>query len=393
MKIDFAKNRRILTMLALLVPLLLLFLWVALRSGPLAPVKVTVAQVEERAISPSLFGIGTVEARYTQKIGPTAPGRITAIAVDVGDMVSPGQLLVQLDPVDLDQRIDSAAGVAARAAAMEKTAAAQIADANARVILARNQAARTEALIKDGWVTQAAVDQRRQELAAAQANLAAAHANRNAAVQDRNAAGSNRAGLIAQRANLRLTAPRAGLVVKRASEPGTTILAGQTIIEIVDPQQLWINARFDQTRSGGIAPQLDASIALRSHPDQPIKGEVIRVEPLADAITEEILAKVGFETTDRLPPIGELAEVTVALPPGNKTLAIPRAAVQILNGKNGVWALRDEEISFAPVALGAQDLGGWVEILTGLKKGDQIIVYSAATLDANSRISIVDKLP
>ena len=67
--------------------------------------------------------------------------------------------------------------------------------------------------------------------------------------------------------------------------------------------------------------------------------------------------------------------------------------MQILNGKNGVWALRDEEISFAPVALGAQDLGGWVEILTGLKKGDQIIVYSAATLDANSRISIVDKLP
>jgi HlyD family secretion protein len=233
--------------------LLLLFAWVAFRSGPLAPVNVTIAQVEERSISPAMFGIGTVEARYTQKVGPTAAGRVTMVAVDVGDTVVAGQLLAQIDPIDLDQRIDAAAGGTARSAALEQAAVAQIADANARVVLARSVAARTEELKRGGWVTDAMVDQRRQELAAAQAGLAAAQANRSAAAMDRGRLGAERSALVEQRANLRFVAPHAGLVVRRAVEPGTTVVAGQAVIEIIDPSQLWINVRFDQTQSAGLA--------------------------------------------------------------------------------------------------------------------------------------------
>ncbi|WP_417595948.1 efflux RND transporter periplasmic adaptor subunit [Parasphingorhabdus sp.] len=393
MKLPAAVNRRNLTIIAVLVPLVLLFIWVALRAGPLAPINVTIAKVEERAISPSLFGIGTVEARYTHKVGSTAPGRVTMLAVDVGDRVESGQLLAQIDPVDLDQRIDAAASTEARNAAMEQSASAQIADASARVRLARTQSARVEALIKNGWVTEAMVDQRRQELAAAQASLAAAQANLAATQQDRSRASLDRSALIAQKANLRLVAPRAGLVVKRAVEPGTTVVAGQTVVEIVDPAELWINARFDQTRSGGIAAGLGAKIALRSRPNRLIEGSVLRVEPLADAITEEILAKIGFSAPENLPPIGELAEVTVILPSENKTIVIPNSAVQSVNGKTGVWVLRDGDLSFVQTSLGAVDLDGWVQVMSGLKKGEEIVTHSAAALSTNSRISIVDELP
>ena len=81
MSFPFKLSRRGWTMLAVLVPLLLLFAWVALRSGPLAPINVTVTQVEERSVSPAMFGIGTVEARYTQKVGPTAAGRVTMVEI------------------------------------------------------------------------------------------------------------------------------------------------------------------------------------------------------------------------------------------------------------------------------------------------------------------------
>ncbi|WP_417616562.1 efflux RND transporter periplasmic adaptor subunit [Parasphingorhabdus sp.] len=393
MKLPAVLNRRNLTIAAVLVPLVLLFIWVALRAGPLAPINVTVAAVEERAIAPSLFGIGTVEARYTQRVGSTAPGRITMLVVDVGDSVEQGQLLAQIDPVDLDQRIDAAASTEARNAAMEQSASAQISDASARVRLARTQAARVEALIKDGWVTEAMVDQRRQELAAAQASLAAAQANLAATQQDRARAGLDRSALIAQKANLRLVAPRAGLVVKRAVEPGTTVVAGQTVVEIVDPAELWINARFDQTRSGGLTSGLKSQIKLRSKPDTMIAGSVIRVEPLADAVTEEILAKIGFLAMENIPPIGELAEVTIILPAEKKSIAIPNSAIQNVNGKIGVWTLRDGDLTFVPISLGVADLDGWVQIKAGLKKGDQIVTHSAAELSANSRISVLDKLP
>lgn len=67
MKLPFPN--RTLAVLAVIFPLLALFVYVALRSGPLAPVPVVLATVEERGLAPILFGIGTVEARYTYKIG------------------------------------------------------------------------------------------------------------------------------------------------------------------------------------------------------------------------------------------------------------------------------------------------------------------------------------
>ena len=98
---------RTLTLLAVIVPLLALFIYVGLRSGPLAPVAVTVVAVESRPVAPALFGIGTVETRYTYKLGPTFTGRLKRLDVHVGDEVKGGQVLGEMDPVDLDDRIRS----------------------------------------------------------------------------------------------------------------------------------------------------------------------------------------------------------------------------------------------------------------------------------------------
>lgn len=89
------------------VLLALLFLFVLLRTGPLAPVQVTVAEVRSGRFTPELFGIGTLEARRQWMLGPTAPGRVLTIQVDVGDRVQAGQLLAEMDPVDLDQRLQA----------------------------------------------------------------------------------------------------------------------------------------------------------------------------------------------------------------------------------------------------------------------------------------------
>ncbi len=380
-------------LLAVLVPLVVLLIWVAIRSGPLAPVKVTTTEVGERAVAPALFGIGTVEARYLHRIGPTAPGRVSSMEVDVGDRVEAGQLLALIDPIDLDQRIAAASGSTARSAALEQAAASQVADAGARLALARSEAARGEELFRGGWLTRAALDQRRQALAAAEAGLAAAQANRTAAVQDRGRTGAERAALQEQKANLRLIAPKAGLVVRRLAEPGTTVVAGQAIVEIVDPAELWINARFDQTRAGGITAGLPAHIVLRSRIGAPLRGSVLRVEPMADAVTEEVLAKVTFDAGAALPPIGELAEVTISLPARRRTLALPNAAVHRDGGELGVWALRDGDLEFVAVRLGVEDAEGWVQVLYGLKQGDQVVLHSVRPLKASSRITVVDKLP
>ena len=65
----------------------------------------TAATVEARSLAPELFGVGTVESRYTYRIGPTAAGRVRRLLVDVGDRVTAGQVMGEMDPVDLDDRV------------------------------------------------------------------------------------------------------------------------------------------------------------------------------------------------------------------------------------------------------------------------------------------------
>ena len=371
---------RTLALLAVIIPLLVLFIYVGLRSGPLAPVAVTVASVESRAITPALFGIGTVEARYTYKIGPTFAGRVKRLEVHVGDQVKAGQVLGEMEPVDLDDRVRSQESAF-------KRAEAALREAEARQAYAQTQARRYEQLFAVRSTSEEIVTTKRQELQIADASLSAAR-------EDIARARSDREGLVAQRSNLRLIAPVDGVVAVRDADPGTTIVAGQAVVEVIDPKSLWINVRFDQISASGLAGGLPARIVLRSRGGQTLKGRVLRVEPKADAVTEETLAKVTFDNKpEPLPPVGELAEVTVDLPALPAAPLIPNAAVQREGDKVGVWQIVDGDLHFSPVKLGASDLNGYVQVREGLKNGDQIVTYSEKALTARSRIHVVDHIP
>jgi RND family efflux transporter MFP subunit len=370
-----------------------LFGYVVLRSGPLAPVAVATAAVEARSISPALFGIGTVEARFSYKIGPTIAGRVARINVDVGEQVRAGQVLAEMDPVDLDARVAALDAAIGRAEASVRIAEAQVDDALARKEYALAQARRYEELWQTRAVSQVAVETKRQESQVADAALAAARSNLLAAQQDLQRNRADRDGLIKQRENLVLIAPVEGMIAARKAEPGTTMVAGQAVIEMIDPTNLWINARFDQIAATGLRQDLPASIALRSRAGKGVPGRIARVEVLADAVTEENLAKVVFDTLpEPLPPIGELAEVSVALPELTPLPAIPNAAVQNVGGRLGVWKIEDGKIRFTVVQLGAADLEGLVQITKGLTVGDRIVVYSASRLASTSRIRVADNL-
>ncbi len=368
-----------LAILAVAIPLLALFIYVALRSGPLAPVPVTLASIENKAISPELFGIGTVEARYTYKIGPTYTGRVKTLNVHVGDQVKTGQLLGQMDPIDLDDRIR------AQDAAL-KRAEAQLSEARTRHLYAQTQARRYEELLAAGSTSEEVNATRKHELLLAEASLNAAH-EESARVRAEGDA------LIAQGKNLDLVAPADGLVTVRNADPGTTIVAGQAVVELIDPQSLWINVRFDQIHARGLAAKLSAQIVLRTQTGE-LAGRVLRVEPLADAVTEEILAKVVFDQIpEPLPAIGELTEVTVALPTLSSGPVIPNAAIKRLDGQLGVWQVMNGDLHFTPVTLGAADLDGHVQVREGLSVGDQVVVYSAKAVHARSRIQVVEHVP
>lgn len=372
-------QRRTFALLAVVFVLFALFLYVALRAGPLAPIAVTTTKVESRSLAPALFGIGTVAARYTYKIGPTSAGRLKQIHVQVGDIVVAGQVLGEMDSVDLnDKRVAQQAAI--------RRAEAVVQQAEATQGFAQAQVNRYESLLASKNTSVESVAVKRQELAIAKATL-------NAVKEDVLRLAAELKALHTQVENLKLIAPVAGLVVARNADLGTTLVAGQAVIEVIDPNSLWVHTRFDQVSATGLAANLPARITLRSQQTNVLSGKVLRVEPLADAITEEMLAKVVFSVPmTALPPLGELAEVTVQLASLSAMTVIPNAAIRTVKGQRGVWKLANEQLVFVPIILGRADLEGYVQVAEGLSVGDELILYSEKALTATSRLQIKPSL-
>lgn len=380
------RNLKLITASGGLVALVAAMFWLALQRGPLAPVAVEVAAAREAALDFSVFGIGTIEARYSHAIGPTQAGRVLKVWVDQGDVVKAGQLLAEIDPVDLQARLNSAESSLQRARESVLVAAAQEREAQSRHKLAAANVARFRELARKNFVSHEAVEIRENEANMAQAAVEAARAAQRAAERDVERAQQEKNAVARQLANLKLVSPVNGIVVSRDTEPGTTVVAGQTVVRVIDPRHLWVRARIDQARALGVAPGQPAEIVLRSDQGTRHTGRVARVEIQSDSVTEERVVNVAFAGAPPGLALGELAEVTIRLGHVARAVAVPAAAVRRAGEQQGVWQLVDGAARFRPLDVGRQTLDGRTEVRKGLAAGEHVIVYSSAQLSEGMRV-------
>ena len=291
--------------------LAMLFGWLVVSQGPMAPIKVTVAKVTQGTLTASTFGIGTIEARRAYALGPTVASRVLRVLVDQGDAVKAGQLLAELDPVDLTDRVTSAELAVQRATSTIRATEAALAEAQSRAQVATTDARRYAQLRTKGFVSQEAVDAKGHEAKAAQAAVDAAAAQVTAARRDRDRARTDVVGMSKLLAQSQLVSPVDGVVSARLVEPGSTVVAGQAVVQVLDPDSLWIRARIDQGQSGRVRVGQPTEIVLRSDPQRSDRGEVQRVDWVSDAVTEERIVNVGFAVQPPTLSVGDLVEVTI----------------------------------------------------------------------------------
>lgn len=378
-------SKRSLLLTAAALAFIAAFVWLLATRGPLAPVGVETAAATRADLRPDVYGIGTVEARHAFSVGPIQAGRLLRVLVDQGDSVQVGQLLAEIDPVDLRQRAEAAASAAARARQAAQAAQALVAEAESRARIARANSVRYQTLYRQNFVAKEMADSRSHEAAAADAALMGAHANATAARRDISRTEAELRGIGQLRDSLKLVSPITGVVTAREAEPGTTVVAGQAVLRLVDPARLWVRVRVDQARAQGVQVGQAADIVLRSTPGAAVPGKVVRVDLQSDAVTEERIVNVAFDSVPAQLYLGELAEVTIQLPGARDVLTVPRAALVQNNGKPGVWQTVDGRARFQPVRSGLQTAER-VQIVSGLQAGDRLVVYSAKQLDDGVRV-------
>jgi HlyD family secretion protein len=330
------------------------------------PITVQVAQTE-RDVSVQVFGLGTVEARITSKIGFKASGVLVDLRADVGNRVAKGTVLARLDDREQQARVARAKAAAEQAQANLEKAMASVAKAKANYANAKNINTRRQALLQsqNTSVEQADISKAAEETTLADVNLAESEvAVARAAISDAKAQGQQEAATLDFHT---LTSPYDAMVTARLKELGSALGAGEPVFTLIDPQQVWVLAYIDESKAGEIQIGEPAEIVLRSLPGQRFRGKVARIEPESDRVNEERRVEIAF---DQLPDnfhLGEQAEVYITTVRLTRALLVPEAAIVGIGKNQGtVWTVEDGHLQQREVTLGHRLLDGRHEITGGV---------------------------
>lgn len=321
-----------------------------------AALTVETALAEMRPMQVRLTAVGTVTAWRELVIGSQMNGlAVVEMAVDAGDRVSEGQLLLRLDNAVLRTQIDQ-----------QKAA---IAEAEANLENAEQEQARSDALVTSRAISQQTADTRKTTLRTSRAKLDAAKA----ALAEQEA----------QFARTEVRAPAAGLVSSRAVDVGQVVSTGTELVRIIRDNRLQVDARVPE---GELALVREGAPVEVTGPDGRTTAATIRqIAPVLDSTTRLAVVHVDLPADTGL-KAGMFARVALdgasAL-----SLTVPRSALVWRGGKAGVFLLGSGgTVTLTPVETGRQ-VDGRVEIRSGLEAGDRIVTAGAGLLSSGDRVS------
>ena len=332
----------------------------------LRPINVKVSHPESN-VAVQVFGLGTVEARVTSKVGFKVSGVLVDLQADVGDRVPKGAMLARLDDREQSARVGRARASIEQAEANLQKATASVGKAQANYANAKSINERRQKLVQSNIASTetAQTAQAVQDAALADVNLANAEVLvAKAAISDAKAQQQQESATLDFH---NLTAPYDAMVTARQKELGSALGAGESVFTLIDPKTVWVLAYVDESKAGEIQVGEPAEIVLRSLPKQRFQGRVARIQPESDRVNEERRVEIAFDALPDNFNLGEQAEVYITTVHLAHPLLVPEAAIMGLGKNQGkVWTVEDGYLQQREVAFGHRLLDGRYEITGGL---------------------------
>ena len=334
---------------------------------------VAVMVVKKVEVQGRVHGPGTVQCKVPVTVSAKITGILEKLYADQGQMVRKGQLLAELDAMELRAREMAAQAAKNRAQRDLARGQADMIKAQANLGLAQSNYQRDLEVFKPGYISKAAFDTTKAQLKVAESEVAATKATVTALEAAVKQAESETHAAAAIHKYTHIVAPMDGLITVRKAEIGNIIAPGTPIFQMVDLDQLWVAAWIDQAQVAQLREGQKAAIKLRS--GRTFQGEVVRLNKEGDTVTRELEVDVKFEKLPEPLVIGEEGEVDINT--GRQAaLAVPLSALLERNGTKGVFVVAKGVATFRPVSLGLQD-GRRTAVLEGLKEGDLVVVNPA----------------
>lgn len=300
------------------------------------------------------------------RVGPRVAGRIARVIVPLGAQVRAGQPLATIRSPEVAE------------------ATAALDSARAAANLARRSLARERELFERKISAQREVLEAEAALASAEAAVRAAEARLAAkgfSAQTGSAPGTDPV--------VTVTSPIGGTVIERTAAADAPVGPDSVLFTIADLSSLWLTVRVPETSVAAIRRGQTVSVVVGGMPDRPVEGRVDYIAPIVapETRTVDVRVQVPNRNGDLRPGTSASARFDLPNSPqasGEARVLVPRTAVQELNQASVVFVPTGErQFKAQPVTLGSS-YGNDVEVLSGVKAGDRIVIQGAFTLKAQA---------
>ncbi|RJG04245.1 efflux RND transporter periplasmic adaptor subunit [Noviherbaspirillum sedimenti] len=303
---------------------------------------------------------GEVKPRIESRLGFRVGGKIVARKVDVGATVKRGQVLMQLDPQDL------------QLAQMQANAALKAAESNHQ--LARAERARYQELREKNFVSQAVLDGKNTADQAARASYdqaVAAYRNQ-----------TNQAGYAT------LVADTDGVVTTIDAEVGQVVAAGSPVLRVAQMGEKEIVIGIPEDKVEVLRRISDVRVRIWARPDTAYAGKIREIAPMADPATRTYTARVALPDAPADVTLGMTAYVSFAAASAQPLLKLPLSALFQEKSVSAVWVVENGAVRLVPVQL-AGPAGNEVLIAGGLAPGQTVVTAGVNLLKTGQKVKIL----
>lgn len=302
-------------------------------------------------------GLGNIGSKEIYKIGTVYGGKVSSFNVEEGSFIHKGDLIAKIDSIDLNakilEQIASVNKIKSDIKGLKLDAdSAQISYLYQEDIFKKNHKLFIKGAISD-------LDHKKFKTNRTVAKLqvrsiASKIKSLDALILQMKA---NIKGLKERLARYTIYSPVDGYITKKLISNFAIINPNQTLIEIVNPKDVWIETHVDTRISGDVKLGDKASIKLRSS-EKIFEGQVSKIKPINNSVTNEREIDISFDTLPIPFYLEEQAKVSIDIKLLKDIVKIPKNALTIYNQKDGVWILEDGKIHFKVIKILIQDKDG-----------------------------------
>lgn len=362
------------------------------------PRQVRTAVVSETPFGETVKANGTLAAYDQTTVSVKVPGRVRMISVDLGSVVSRGQVIAQVDSEDYRLRVQQAEASLAQARArlglapdgpndrVDPEQTATVRQARAVLDEARHNRDRAARLVEQGVIAKAEFDSATATFKVAEGRY-----------QDAYEEIRNRQGILAQRRSelalarqqlkdTAVVAPLDGIVQEKLTSIGEFLAAGAPVVNIVKMDPLRLRAEIPERESLTVRTGQDVRVTVEGDTNVHV-GKIMRLSPVIAEQNRVLMVEADVRNNGKLRP-GSFAHVEIVTNDAKMAVTVPNNAIVTFAGIEKVIVVQNGKAVEKPITTGRRSTD-FTEIVAGINVGEKVIV-DPGNLQSGQAVEVVE---